>query len=202
MAKNKDKPEKPEKPHVFDVELYVPSYRKFEGVRDIRMSATHTTITYKRKGSKLRNEAIFLNERVVSIIGDAISGESTITYLDEKTPLHEDRHYKLSGTVDETDCTYLRVVNVTTGAISFVNPKFANVWRPDDEANKDVPKRGRPSNKDKQQRLEAEAAKGKKDKRKDREEITARSQRDRFDKKRRDKDKEREPKKKVRSDWF
>ena len=143
MAKDK-KAKGPSPP--FNIDMRVQSFRVVINVRVMEMDDLNTMISYRRKRSGYHDIEVIPNERIVGIVGPASgeSGGSKAVIIEPQLQLDDvHRDFKLSGTVESTDTGYLKVTNTETGAISFVNPKHAIIKRPDDEANANVPKRGR-----------------------------------------------------------
>ena len=139
MAKNKDKEPKP----AFDVNLVVPSFRVLENVQILERNSKRIQVGYRRKSSGYRDIQWFDNERVVACLNESDSN-GVLIIIEPQMPLADvGRAYKLNGSVEEDEADFFVDVTNAEGVKSFINPKFAIIKRADDEANKDVPRRGR-----------------------------------------------------------
>lgn len=130
----------------FNIDMRVQSFRVVINVTILEMNERNTMITYRRKRSGYHDIELIPNERIVGIVGPASgdAGGSKAILIEPQLQLEDvHRDFKLNGVVEATDTDFVKVTNTETGAISFVNPKHAIIKRPDDEANANVPKRGR-----------------------------------------------------------
>lgn len=142
----KDKKAKDPGPQ-YDVDALIPGFRILENVEIVEVTSRTTRLTYRRQRSGYRDEQVFSNDKIVGIYGPASgeAGGSTAVVIEPRMSLEEfqRRTFKLKGAVEETDEGFLEITSAATGAVSFINPLYAFVKRPDDEANASVPKRGR-----------------------------------------------------------
>lgn len=145
MAKRKKDKSAKEDKNPFKVQFFAPGIEVLEHAIIQGTVNDNFIISYRRKGSPMRDIETIKADSIIAIINGEGSDGTLVRYKNEIQAI---RNIKLSGSVEDHESGLIRL-NGEHGT-ALINPSFCKIIKPDEEVNKKLPKRGRKPTKNKE----------------------------------------------------